>query len=255
MRKVIIIGASSGIGAKLALYYAGIGCAVGIAARRGEMLKQIADKYPDRIIYEVTDVTLQGERGGQGETKGAVAGFTTLVERLGGVDLVIYSSGAGEQNTLLNISKELNTVRVNVEGFMMIVMAAFDYFLKHRKRDDGEIPQIVVISSIASVRGLGIATSYSASKRFQVTYMEGLSQLAEKEGLKHVFTTILPGFIDTDFIKGKRYPLTMSLDYAVKCIAKAIEKRSRRKIIDWRWSIVVFFWKLIPEFIWRRIRL
>lgn len=247
-KKVIIIGASSGIGEKLALYYAEIGCMVGIAARREEKLIAIVNKYPDKMIYTPMDVTQMGEGG-------SVDKFLQLIERLGGVDMVVYCSGAGEQNSLLDISKELNTVRVNVEGFMMIATATFDYFYNRKITPYAVIPQFVTISSVASVRGLNIATSYSASKRFQVTYMQGLAQLATKKGLKMTFTTLLPGFIKTDFIGGKKYPLTMSLNYAVGCMIRAIDARIGYAIIDWRWAIVVFFWKLIPEFIWRRIRL
>ncbi|MEF9986788.1 MAG: SDR family NAD(P)-dependent oxidoreductase [Bacteroidales bacterium] len=247
MRKVIIIGASSGIGEKLALHYAQCGCMVGIAARREELLIKIAERYPHRIIYQALDVT-------EVENGCVINGFKKLVERIGGLDLIVYCSGAGEQNTMLDITKELNTVRVNVEGFITITTAALGYFLR-RGNVNGEVPQIVAISSIAAIRGLGIASSYSASKRFQVTYMEGLSQLAVKEGTKITFTTILPGFIKTDFIKGKNYPLTMSVDYAIACIVSAIEHRFRYKIIDWKWSIVVFFWKLIPGSLWRRMKL
>lgn len=248
MRTVIIIGASSGIGERLAIHYAQTGCMVGIAARREELLIKIANNYPDRIIYEIMDVTQTGDDG-------AVHSFMKLIERMAGVDLVIYCSGMGEQNTMLDISKELNTVRVNVEGFMIIATAVFDYFLKNGALTLGVEPQFVTISSIASVKGIGRAASYSASKRFQVTYMEGLAQLACAKGLKITFTTILPGFIDTDFIKGRRYPMTMPLNYAVKCIINGIEQGCFYKIIDWRWAIVVFLWKLVPGYFWRRIKL
>lgn len=248
VKKVIIIGASSGIGEKLALHYAKTGCMVGIAARREDKLAAIAEQYPNKMIYTLMDVTQTGNGG-------AVDKFLQLIEQLGGVDMVVYCSGAGEQNSLLDISKELNTVRVNVEGFMMIATAAFDYFYNKAITPESIVPQFVAISSVASVRGLNIATSYSASKRFQVTYMQGLAQLATKKGLKMTFTTLLPGFVRTDFIGGKKYPLIMSLDYAVRRMVRAIESRMGYAIIDWRWAIVVFFWKLIPEFIWRRIRL
>lgn len=246
MKKVIIIGASSGIGEGLACRYASQGCKVGIAARREDRLRNIAEMYPGAIVYKAGDVTREGVPGGI---------FRALEQQLGGVDLVIYASGAGEQNTELEIARELNTVRVNIEGFMAIATEAMDSFFT-RKRKPGEmVPQLAVISSIASVKGLGRATSYSASKRFQVTYMEGLAQLAHKRRVKISFTTILPGFVDTDFIKGSTYPMVMSREYAIRCVFKAIEARKAYKIIDWKWSLVVAAWRLVPGFIWRRIRL
>lgn len=246
MKRVIIIGASSGIGEGLACRYASQGNKVGIAARREDRLQNIAEMYPGNIVYKVGDIIREGVSGGI---------FRGLEQQLGGVDLVIYASGAGEQNTELDIAKELNTVRVNVEGFMAIATEAVDYFFT-RKRKPGEIvPQLAVISSIASVKGLGRATSYSASKRFQVTYMEGLAQLAHKRRVKISFTTVLPGFVDTDFIKGRTYPMVLSKEYAIQCIFKAIEARKVYKVIDWKWGMVVAAWRLVPGFIWRRIKL
>ena len=69
------------------------------------------------------------------------------------------------------------------------------------------------------------------------------------------FTTILPGFIDTDFITAAKYPMVISLEYASNRIFRAIIKEKKSKIIDWKWAIVVLFWRLIPKFIWRRVTL
>lgn len=247
MRRVIIMGASSGIGKKMALHYATAGCQVGIAARREERLKQIALQHPDQIVYRVADVSIPGEGG-------AEAGFEYLLEKLGGADLVVYCAGAGEQNTLLDIDKEIKAVQVNALGLVCVAIPFFRY-LMNRKEDNGFTPQFVVISSLASVKGLGVAASYSASKRFQVTYLEGLAQLAVKKGLKVSFSTILPGFIRTDFIGNRNFPMTMSLDYAVKRIIGAVERRKVKKVVDWRWALVAFFWSLIPGCVWRRIKL
>ncbi|MEG0519399.1 MAG: SDR family NAD(P)-dependent oxidoreductase, partial [Bacteroidales bacterium] len=78
VKKVIIIGASSGIGEKLALYYAKTGCMVGIAARREDKLAAIVELYPHKMIYTLMDVTHTGPTG-------AVEKFVQLLERLGGV--------------------------------------------------------------------------------------------------------------------------------------------------------------------------
>ena len=67
------------------------------------------------------------------------------------------------------------------------------------------------------------------------------------------FTTILPGFIATDFIKDRKYPLTMSLDHAVKRIKRAIDKKKNSKIIDCKWACVVGLWRLIPNWLWYRL--
>lgn len=65
------------------------------------------------------------------------------------------------------------------------------------------------------------------------------------------FTDIRPGFVRTDLLKdGRNYPMLMSPQYAALRIANAIDRKKRRAIIDWRYAILVFFWRLIPEWLW-----
>lgn len=243
MKKVIVIGASSGIGKMLAEHYASTGCSVGIAARREENLKEIQKRYPNKMVYVTMDVT--DRRAGDI--------FNSLVKMVGGVDLVIYCSGAGRHIDHLDVENEMGTVNVNIEGFLNIVIEAFNYFL-NRKEPTGYTPQIVTISSVASIKGLGSSPAYSATKRFQTKYFESLAQFSKIKGVKIDFTAILPGFISTDFIH-HRYPMTMTPAYAIKRIIRAIDRRKMNKVIDWRWGVVVVLLKMIPTSLWRKIKI
>lgn len=243
MKKVIIIGASSGIGKTLAEHYASGGCQVAVAARREECLREIQAKFPGQVQYCVMDVSDQGASGL----------FRSMISNLGGVDLVIYCSGAGKSSSDLDFAIEKQTVDVNVRGFLNIIVPAFNHFASLNCRPQIR-PQIVTISSVASIRGLSPTPSYSATKRFQTIYFEALEQKAYKMGLDITFTAIMPGFIATDFIH-RCHPFTMELPYASKFIIKAIEKRRRRAVIDWKWSLIATFMKLVPSSIWRRIKL
>ncbi len=262
MKRVIIIGASSGIGRALAEYYASKGCKVAVAARREENLKEIQSLYPQNIIYRAMDVA----------DNGSSQIFASMIEALGGLDLLIYCSGSGRYSQELSKEIELETVKVNIKGFLNIIVPAFNYFVSRQGLSEDlpqvrdsiapdsanagveHIPHIVTISSVASVRGLGVSPSYSATKRFQTIYFEALAQKASIKGTKIDFTAIKPGFIATDFIN-RKYPCTMQLPYAVKRIIRAIEKRKKDTVVDWRWSIAVFLMKLIPTGIWRRMRI
>ena len=153
----------------------------------------------------------------------------------------------GSQNRNLNSDIELSTVQTNTVGFTQMVVAAYDYFKKHGGG------QLAVISSIAGTKGLGAAPSYSATKRYQNTYIDALDQLARMEKLPIVFTDIRPGFVKTDLLKNDKYPMLMSPQYVARKIVKAIERKKRRTVIDWRYAVLVFFWKLIPSFVWRRL--
>ena len=167
MQKAIIIGATSGIGQEVARILVQQGWHIGIAGRREEALHALQATAPDRIITEQLDVTEET----------ATLHLHNLIKKLGGIDLFFLSSGVGHQNRDLQPDIELNTARTNVEGFTRMVTAAFNYF---KEKGSGHI---AVISSIAGTKGLGVAPAYSATKRFQNTYIEALAQLARMQHL------------------------------------------------------------------------
>ena len=237
MKRVIIIGASSGIGKALTQLYLSQGDRVGITGRRLPLLEEIESSHPEQVFVQQMDITLPE----------AADRLRQLAETMGGMDLCIVCSGIGTQNRQLIPEEELRTVETNSIGFTRMVTAAFNYF---RQQGHG---QLAVISSIAGTKGLGVSPSYSATKRFQSVYIQSLAQLATIEKLNIRFTTIFPGFIHTDLLKQGSYPLTMNLDRASKLIFKAIEKKKRKAVIDTRWRIITFFWKLIPSWLWERM--
>ena len=241
MKKAIIIGASSGIGQEVSKLLITQGYKVGIAARRLSFLEEIKEKYPDKVVIKQLDVT----------SENATETLVSLIDELGGMDLFFLSSGIGKQNPNLNLDLELEILNTNVLGFTRMVSTAFDYFKTSEKSG-----HIAIISSIAGTKGLGVATSYSASKRFRNTYIQSLAQLARIENLNIKFTDIKPGFVDTAMLNEKHnYPLKMKTDYVAKKIVKALRKRKRSVIIDWRYAILVFFWRLIPNWIWERLKI
>jgi short-subunit dehydrogenase len=151
----------------------------------------------------------------------------------------------------LNLDLELEILNTNVLGFTRMVSTAFNYFKASNK-----VGHIAVISSIAGTKGLGVATSYSSSKRFQNTYIQSLAQLARIENLDIKFTDIKPGFVDTALLDDQHhYPLKMKPDYVAKKIVKALRKRKRSVVIDWRYAVLVFFWRLVPDCVWERMRI
>ncbi|MBE6246889.1 MAG: SDR family NAD(P)-dependent oxidoreductase [Bacteroidales bacterium] len=247
MKRIILYGASSGIGRALAQLYAAQGDMIAVAARRIENLQQLQQEYPLNIMPFKVDVSIGNSPSNPNSPS---VGFRKMVETLGGADLVIYCSGTGKQNASLDMEIEYRTINVNVTGFTTIAAAVVEYGSRA-----GHHVQFATISSIASTRGLGVSASYSATKMYQVRYMESLRQLATIKGWNMSFTTIKPGFIDTDFIKGQRYPMTMPLQYAAKKIKKAIDRREYSAIIDWKWAIVVALWRIIPNWVWYMLKI
>lgn len=236
-KRIVIIGATSGIGYEVAKIYCRLGWRVGVAGRRIERLEAFKEQAPEQIEIQQIDVT---------ETE-AVEKLHSLIDKLGGMDIFLLSTGIGSQNRTLNSDIELSTVNTNALGFTRMVTAAYNYF----KEEGGG--HLSVISSIAGTKGLGAAPAYSATKRYQNTYIDALAQLARMEKQPVRFTDIRPGFVKTDLLKNDKYPLLMDPEQVAQKIVKALSQKKRRVIIDWRYAILVFFWKLIPSYIWERL--
>ena len=238
MKRAIIIGATSGIGREVAKCLLLDGWRIGIAGRRQSALEYLQQTAPDQIEIQALDVTAEN----------AVEKLNVLIGKVGGMDLFLLSSGIGFQNLKLNMDVELNTARTNVEGFIRMVDTAFAYFGKNGSG------HLAVISSIAGTKGLGVAPAYSATKRFQNTYIDALEQLAHLQKLNICFTDIRPGFVATDLLNdGKHYPMLMKADKVGRYIARALKRKRRIVIIDWRYRILVFFWRMIPRQLWKRL--
>jgi len=239
--KILIVGASSGIGRECARIFCLKGWRVGAIARREEKLREIRQEFPDRVKIATADIT----------SPECTSVILRLIGDLGGVDIIFLTAGVGWSNPSLDMAKDLMTVDVNVKGFVRIVDTAYNYF-----KNNNPEGQIAAVSSVAGVRGIGISASYSASKSFDSTYLEALAQLARIERLPLTVTDIKPGFVRTDLLDNSRnYPLLMNVREAAALIADAIICRKKVAVINRKWAILVFLWRLLPHSLWRHLRI
>ena len=234
--KIIIIGATSGIGRRMAELYAESGNRIGISGRRKELLSEIQNNYPKQIETECFDVT----------QKENIDRLESLVKKLDGLDILIYSSGTGEVSKDLDWELDKLTVETNVNGFVEIANWGFNYFIKQNHGT------LVTISSIASHRGNSWAPAYSASKAFQSNYFEGLAIKAGKMKKNISIVCIEPGFVDTKMAKGNKSFWVVPVDKAAKQIIHAISRKKRKVYISKRWRLIAFFLNWIPYFILKR---
>lgn len=237
-KRAVIMGATSGIGYEVARLLLANGWTLGLAGRREENLKKLQAEAPERVYIKAIDI----------KDSNADKLLLSLIDDMGGIDMYFHSSGIGYQNARLDADTELNTLETNGTGFTRMIGTAFRYF---REKGYGHI---AVISSIAGTKGLGIAPAYSATKRFQNTYIDALEQLSGMQKLNIRFTDIRPGFVATNLLNdGKNYPMLMQTGKVARLIVKALNRKKRVAVIDWKYSILVFFWKLIPRCIWKRM--
>jgi short-subunit dehydrogenase len=239
-KKAIIVGASSGIGLEVAKLLIADGWYLGIAARRVEPLHALQATAPDRIEVMPIDVT-KPEAGEQ---------LMHLIEKIGGMNLYFHASGIGKQNRTLELDIELNTMETNAVGFTRMIGTAYRYFTE---KGEGHI---AAITSIAGTKGLGPAPSYSATKALQATYLQALEQQAHQRGLHIRFTDIRPGFVDTALLSGTfHYPMLMRPETVARDIVSSINHHRHVQVIDARYRVLTFFWRLIPNCLWRRLKI
>lgn len=240
MKRAIVIGASSGIGKEVARLLLADGWHLGVAARRTELLEELRSEYPELVTVTEIDVT----------SEDAPRKLLDLIDVMGGVGLFFYSSGIGKQNMLLDKEIEMRTVETNVKGFTQMIDTIYNYMSEHQGG------HIAAISSIASTKGLGAAPSYSATKSFQAHYIEALQQQANMRNLNIRFTDIQPGFVDTALLgDDHKYPLLLRTEDVARQILSAVYKEKGRCIIDWRYRLLTFFWRLIPRWLWVRLKI
>ena len=239
MQKVIIIGASSGLGKEVAKLLIADGYTLGLAARRTQPLEELKALAPERVMLHAIDVTRDD----------APQVLKQLIDMVGGIDLFVYTAGIGSQNMELEPDIELNTVNTNALGFTRMIGATYRYMAAHGGG------HIAAISSIAGTKGLGAAPSYSATKAMQNTYLQALEQQAHMRNLNITFTDLRPGFVATPLLgDNPQYPMLLKTERVAKEIVTSIKHRRHVWVIDWRWRIATALWRRIPRCLWRRLK-
>lgn len=237
-QSAIIIGATSGIGAALALLLVNDGYKVGITGRRGALLAEIKNTNPEKFISKTFDVT---------DTDNAIKNLNELANELGTVDLIIISAGTGDINKELSLDIEQRTVNTNIVAFTAIANWATHLF-KSQKQG-----HLVAISSIGGLRGSREAPAYNASKAFQINYLEGLRQKATKTKLPIYVTDIRPGLVDTAMAKGEGLFWVMPVEKATKQIYTAIQRKKKVAYVTKRWAFIASILKRLPKFIYDKM--
>ena len=237
IKKIIIIGATSGIGRKMAELYSAAGNIVGITGRRKELLDEIENMFPGKIKTECFDVT-----GNEN-----IERLKALIQKLGGLDILVYSSGFGDLSKQMDWEIDKPTVDTNVYGFIQITNWAFNYFTRQ------EYGSMAVISSIAANRGNSWAPAYSASKAFQSNYFEALAIKAKKMKKDIGIICIEPGFVNTNMAKGYKKFWVVPLEKAARQIIAGIEKKRQKVYVSKRWWLVARLMRLTPFWLYKKI--
>lgn len=240
MKKILVIGATSGIGRRLAEMYAVRSeVRVGVMGRREELLQEFAERRPDSVA---SACDLAGP-----ETE-LVCALEDMEARLGGIDCLILAAGTGSVNPGLDYALERPALLTNVVGWTCIADWAMRYF---RSRGRGHL---AVITSVGGLRGQGGAAAYSASKAFQINYVEGMRCWAHQQAPAVCITEIRPGFVDTDMARGEGLFWVAPLEKACRQILKALDEERDLVYVSRRWRWVAAVWKRLPTGLLKRMK-
>ena len=233
--KAIIIGASSGMGRELAKILARDGYEIGVVARRQELLASLQKEIHSPIFIKQADISHPEE---------AMAFVEALIQKMGGVDLAILSSGVGFFNPDFDWNKDREMIDVNVLGFCAMADVFMNHFLAQGRG------HLVGISSIAALRGG--SGCYGASKAFVSNFLESLRHQMANAHKDITITDIQPGFVDTAMAKGATFWVA-PVEQAAEMIAQAIRKKKTHAYITPRWRLIAWLLKVAPNFIYDRV--
>jgi short-subunit dehydrogenase len=230
--RVVITGASSGIGEALARHYAGTDAVLGLISRRAP-----AVKLPGRVIHYPADVTDTGA-------------LEAIAADFGVADLVIANAGIGvgtHGDDLADIEKLRRVLEVNVTG-LAATLAAFAPAMRRAGRGT-----LAGIASVAGFRGLAGNGAYCASKAAAITWMESLRTELHGSGVSVV--CVCPGYIDTPMTRVNRYrmPFLLPADEAARRIVRAIAAKRRLAVVPWQMAAVSVLLRAMPGWLFDRL--
>jgi NADP-dependent 3-hydroxy acid dehydrogenase YdfG len=244
-QRILITGASSGLGEGMARRFAAMGRDLALAARRTDRLEALRDEllaaHPGiRVVASALDID---------DAAAVEKVVPALAGELGGIDRVIANAGIGKGASVGTGAAWANraTLFTNVLGTHAQCEAAVELF---RAQGSGHL---VLVSSVASIRGMrGTRTAYGASKAALNALAEGIRSDLLGTGIR--VTTVLPGYIATDLNVGRRGPSTVDLDTGVDALTAAIEREPVRAYVpEWPWRPVSALLRVLPLPVVRRL--
>ncbi len=243
MKRVVVVGATDGLGKALAAEYASRGawvCLVGRNAGKLESVRaEISARHPDATVTAVLcDLREPGR---------IAPAFHEAVASIGHCDLFLYNAGVmfhGDGVTA-EPEKDREAMEVNAVAAVEMLGHAANYFREARRG------QIAALSSIAGDRGRKGNPAYNASKAALTTFLEGLRGRLFPFGVK--VSTVKPGFVGTKMTAGKKGLFWVAPPQeAARIIADRLGRGDEVFYVYRRWGVLALALRLVPRFLFKR---
>jgi len=241
--RVLILGATSSVAIELAKIYAKAGYSLSLAARSANRLEPLAQDLRIKFNCEVELKEFDAESIHQHQK------FYDDLQYKPDIAVCLFGKLGDQAEAMNDHNKSLNVLNVNYVGAVSILNIVSRDF---KTRKSGVI---VGVSSVAGERGRQSNFLYGSAKAGFTTYLSGLRNELHSSNVTVV--TVKPGFIKSKMTAGIVTPkiLTASPNQVARAIVKAIDKK--RNVIYslwiWRWIMIVI--KLIPESIFKKLKL
>lgn len=236
--KVIISGASSGIGRALAFEYSKRGATLALISRRKKELLDLQKKLTCACFIYDMDVN---------DINACQKMANHFIKQVGTPDIIIANAGISH-GTLSEHYDDLITFQKIVGTNLFGVLNLFQPFIKiFQSKKAGSL---VGISSVAGIRGLPGASAYSSSKSALTNYLEALRVELSEYNIN--VTNISPGYIKSPMTAVNQYPMPfiMDVEKAAKKIIKAIDTKRKFIIIPWQMALIGKIMHFLPIFLW-----
>lgn len=240
-QKILITGASSGIGEALAMHYASEGVFLAISGRNERRLHDVAEncrRKGSEVESALVDVT----------DRAAMENWITQTDSEHNLELVIANAGisGGTEGRIDGepVSEARKIFDVNVTGVFNTVEPALNAFKQLNERR-----QIAIVSSLAGFRGWPSAPAYTASKGAVRFYGEALRGALSKSNI--AVNVICPGFVTSRMTDQNDFPMPfkISAEKAAKIIAKGLEKNKSRIAFPWPIHFISWLISILPDYL------
>ncbi len=214
-RRLIVLGASTGIGAAVVTEAQNQGWVVGATGRRASLLKGDHNRSFDLTAPDAIDQ------------------IDALISEMGGVDLILFNAGFGHRTPTLDHELVNQTIQLNIVAFTQVA----HYALRHQI-------DFAAVASIAGLMPFARTNAYPATKAYMLNYMASLRRQLRQDKSKQLWQTILPGFVDTAMGQASRF-WRASPETAASCILAAIGKRREITYVTPRWRLIAILLRLL----------